>query len=743
MSQAVKRACDACHRRKVKCDGINPCRNCASAQLACTYNAIPQKKGPKGSRAKVISELRETQRQTSLSAKVQSRLNGINSPPCSPTLSPTPGLLAPEMIKECVEFFFANMYPIMPILHRQRLEQQIMYLDQHPDTYCLVTSLCAWMMFQPGMSVPGVDPLLDHLPGANIASATVLIEETIRVRKGYEYQEPPTLSNLCTSYFLFCSYYALDMHDKAWFHLREATTLAHIIGMNKEEAYLRYDNIEASRRRRLYWLLFVTERAYALHRGRPLTLQASINLPTMTDDPTDPLAHQLNGYILLVKLFRPFDDMFLMLWNKTRNESSPSYLEVLQKQFSDMMSPFMSIPETDLRANQQWLKTITWHLSMQNGCVPQGGQDQMQIQYPIDISRDLVSMTSQFSTQSTELLGTPLVAKLLDISSALIDVLSILPSSGDPFSIGPRQQLNSLSQLLSVLRNGDHHFLPLLLNKTHEILPRLANPLLQRAPENACLQNIDLFDGFGNAGMAQPPIMTEFKTEPYTPGSMQHIQDIGTDSSHSASGDEMKSPFPMVSSPPMMSPGVEYPQDNNFNSIPDLMSPMGQAPQQALSQPGSINPPQPHHQHQHHNFSSHGMNQSHSMGNPMQTDIQTSLNQGMNQPPSIQNMGPQQNLTQNPQFNMMANMLPQHRPPAQRANGFMMHPQRPHTHQHQHQHHQHQHQHQHQHHQHQPSQIPRTVGDFHALQRANSETVSMNSLGLSHMGAEVDFSGLR
>ncbi|KAI0848532.1 fungal-specific transcription factor domain-containing protein [Daldinia vernicosa] len=725
MSQAVKRACDACHRRKVKCDGINPCRNCASAQLTCTYNAIPQKKGPKGSRAKVISELRETQRQTSLSAKVQSRLNGINSPPCSPTLSPTPGLLASEMAKECIEFFFANMYPIMPILHRQRLEQQSMYLDSGLDTYCLVTSLCAWMMFQPGMNVPGADPLLEHLPGANIASGMVLIEETIRVRKGYEYQESPSLNSLCTSYFLFCSHYALDMHDKAWYYLREATTLAHIIGMNKEETYLQYDNIEASRRRRLYWLLFVTERAYALQRGRPLTLQASINLPTMTDDPTDPLAPQLNGYILLVNLFRPFDDMFITFWNKTRSESSPSYLSALQKQFSDMIPPYMNVQDSDLRANQQWLKTITWHLSMQNGCAPQGSQDQMQLQYPIDMSRDLMSMTSQFQTQSTELLGMPLVAKLLEISSSLIDVLSVLPSSGDPFSMGPREQLNSLLQLLSVLRNGDHHFLPLLLNKVHDVLPRLANPILQRAPENACMQNIDIFDGFGNAGMAQPPMM-DFKTEPYTPGSMQHIQDIGTDSAHSNSGDDMKSPFPIVSSPPVMSPGVDY-HNNEFNSIPDIMSPMGQPPQHSFNQQASLNPQQPHlqhqhqHQHQHHGLP-HGMSQNHTMGNTMQTDMHTNLSHGLSQPTNMAGMSQQQSLPQNPQFSIMNNML--HRQPPQRANSFIMHPP--------------QHQHQHQ-----PSQIPRTVGDFHALQRANSESVSMNTLGLGHINPEVDFSGLR
>lgn len=261
MTTAVKRACDACHRRKVKCDGINPCRNCSAAQLSCTYNAIPQKKGPKGSRAKVISELRETQRQTSLSAKVQNRMNGINSPPSSPTLAPTPGLLTCEMVSECLDFFFSHMYSTMPILHRQRLEQQAMYMDQNLDTYCLLSSLCAFMMLQPGMAMPCGDPYgLDSMPGANIVSGTLLLEETLRVRKGYDYLDSPTLNSLCTSYFLFACYYGVELHDKAWYHLREATTLAHMIGMNKEETYMQYDNLEASRRRRLFWLLFVTER---------------------------------------------------------------------------------------------------------------------------------------------------------------------------------------------------------------------------------------------------------------------------------------------------------------------------------------------------------------------------------------------------------------------------------------------------------------------------------------------------
>lgn len=257
---SVKRACDACHRRKVKCDGLNPCRNCSSAQLSCTYHAIPQKKGPKGSRAKVISELREKQHQSTLSTKVSNRMNGLHSPPVAPSLARTPGLLTNEIVKECIEFFFANMYPTMPILHRGMLEQQARFADQDIDTYCLLTSLCAFMMIQPGMPIPG-DPLgLDIMPGANLVSGTLLMEETLRVRKGYDHLENPSLGSLVTSFFLFGCYFGLDLHNKAWFHLREATTLAEILGMQKEDTYLSFPAIEASRRRRLYWLLFVTER---------------------------------------------------------------------------------------------------------------------------------------------------------------------------------------------------------------------------------------------------------------------------------------------------------------------------------------------------------------------------------------------------------------------------------------------------------------------------------------------------
>ncbi|CAK7275202.1 hypothetical protein SEPCBS119000_006574 [Sporothrix epigloea] len=443
MSAAVKRACDACHRRKVKCDGVNPCRNCASSRLSCTYNAIPQKKGPKGSRAKVISELREHQRHFSFSTKTQSRTNDAAS--ISAPFTPTHGLLTSDLVKLCVDFFFANMYPAMPILNRQRLEQDAMSLDATLDTYCLLSSLSAFMFLQPGISAPALDPYgLDNIPGSSIMTATLLLEETLRVRKSCDYMSNPTLYTLATEYFLFACHYGLDLHDKAWCNLRDATTLIHLARMDREEAYQAVDKADATCLRRLYWLLYAAERAYALQYDRPLSLKANIDLPTPTEDLSEPVATQL-------------------------------------------------------------------------------------------------------------------IESLFTITCDVMDVLALMPSSGYAFSASPRDHVNQLANILAMLRMGEHRFAPLLLAKVHEILPRLINPMLQSPPDVAF--DVDIFDGFGNAGMVP---------QQYVP-----LEEFKTDGSSSAEGapslQDVHSPF--LSSPPIMSPGMDLSHNikSEFSPIADLM----------------------------------------------------------------------------------------------------------------------------------------------------------------------------
>ncbi|KAH7152807.1 C6 zinc finger domain-containing protein [Dactylonectria macrodidyma] len=715
MSQAVKRACDACHRRKVKCDGINPCRNCSAAQLSCTYNAIPQKKGPKGSRAKVISELRETQRQTSLSAKVQNRINGIACSPSNSGLTPTPGLLTADLVKQCMDFFFDNLYPQLPILDRRQLEHQMPFMEQNRDSYCLFASLCAYIMLQPGMTMPANDPFnLDMNPGATLVSSQLLLEEALRVRKGYEYQDSINLNVLATNFFIFGCYYGMELHDKAWYYLREATTMIHMAGINKEEHYMQLDASEATRRRRLFWLYLVIERAYAVQRHRPLTLQATLRPPAIGDDPTDPLAHQLEGFIMLVNLYRPFDDVFTATWNKARRHLSAQHITGLQKQLNGIVQSYLCQDAnlTDLRTNQQWLKNTSWQLN--NGTINGNGDDSISFQYPMDMTRELLmNMASQFPSQGMELLNSGLIEKLIETCFAMTDLLAIQPPSRDPFAVGPREHLNQILSIVAVTRNGDYRFLPLLLTKVTEVLPRLANPMLQNAPENSNLANIDIFDGFGNAGMAQPPPQMQMSMEPEysqkysvddyekkysmdmaggTPESANSNPSNGTPPVAPQAGD-MNGNF--VSSPGVMSPGMEYPHNmNGFACTP--MSDMVMSPM------GNSGPPNPMNGLQNQHLSQQGSQGHDPMCQPQITNMPS---QGMHN----QSMNTAAMPTSHP-INGMYNM----RQPQQRQGSFQL--------------------------QGQPSM--RTVGDFQGLQRAGSDTGSAMT-GLTTIPNEMDFGQIR
>lgn len=495
-STPVKRACDSCHRRKVKCigEGHKPCKNCVSAGLNCTYNAIPQKKGPKGSRAKVLSELRETQRQSQLAATGYPDLFNAHNI----ALQRQPGLMSLDLIHTCVDFYFQQLYPSQPILHHQRIQEAILSMDQNVEAYCMIASLCAYMLIQPNMTLPpNVVPRGPEGPIPNINFGHVLLEEAVRVRKSYNHMENPTRYSVITSFFFFSSYQCLDKHNTAWYYLREATTHAQLLGMHDEETYKTGDFIETSRRRRLYWLLFIQERAYALHKHRPITLDATIEIPTQDEDPTERI--QISGFIHLINLYKPFDHTFMGLWNKVRTGCLPSWLAQMQNQLSDALPGYLESTEAqavDLRTSQQWLRTMVWQLAISHGFISSMATDNtMSFKYPIEIARDLITMSSQFSQQAMEVHGVGLIEKLFDVACTLTDVMACVPMEQNSFEIGPRDYLGRFLNLISTLRGGQSRYLALLLQKINEVLPNMAVPMPRglsatSTPANARLEEL-------------------------------------------------------------------------------------------------------------------------------------------------------------------------------------------------------------------------------------------------------------
>lgn len=92
----------------------------------------------------------------------------------------------------------------------------------------------------------------------------------------------------------------------------------------------------------------------------------------------------------------------------------PSWLVGLQRQLSDALPVYIDSTETqavDLKMSQQWLKTMVWQLAISHGFISSMTADNtLSFSYPIEISRDLVEMSNEFSHHAMEVHGTGLVS---------------------------------------------------------------------------------------------------------------------------------------------------------------------------------------------------------------------------------------------------------------------------------------------------------------------------------------------
>ncbi|KAI9665221.1 MAG: hypothetical protein M1831_002231 [Alyxoria varia] len=437
-------------------------------------------------RAKVISALRQEN-----GGKKDAAIEAASSPGSSRgDLSPYPKPhrhLPEDLIRDCVEFFFDKMYPTQPILHRKGVEQMVEQMPYELEAFCAIKALCAYMMIQPNMPLSNpTDSSEQHaLPlRSHTDLGTTLLSEALEARKGIPYFENPTTTTVITSFFFFGCHFCLEKHSIAWFHLREATTVAVLIGMHLESSYKHGDALELKLERRLFWLLFVTERAYALQTQKPLTLHDTIQLPEVDEDPTE--AVTLTGFMHLISLFRPFDDTFVGIWNESGNDCNVKWIIMLQKQLSEALPLYLQSTETqavDLKTSQHWLRMMTWQLSISHKLLSSMASDEsMTFTYPIKISQRLLNDTAQFSQQAMEVHGIGLVKKLFDVACTLIDVISCVPIEQDRFGFGPSDYLNQMLLLIKNLRGGEDRYFPLLLARAAEVLPQAPITALPTLP---------------------------------------------------------------------------------------------------------------------------------------------------------------------------------------------------------------------------------------------------------------------
>jgi hypothetical protein len=398
-------------------------------------------------------------------------------------------LCSPDIIRRCVDGFFAHKYPIMPILDREHVYASLPHLRNHPEQYGLITALCAAIILQPKILGP---PRASEGPtnADQLPSSELFISETNRSRRYCNHIETPTLATVQTSFFLFAALFSTGKDNSAWFYIREAMTMLQLQRFHEEDTYSAMTDPQyMAYCRRTFWLLFITERAYALQRHRPLTLQRTIDLPTVSPGLE---AKILSGFLDLVSLFQNIDDTFLSLWNLSSADSTP-FPSPLQESLIDLqdilkfslpdVSDRTEIQQADLLVSRQWLKIVVWQLCVSKGLLSSSSKNEsMSFRYPVTIARDVILISRLLPPKAFEANGVGILEKVFDIGWSLADVLLLYPGSLQVSSleVGPKDCLMGLVRILATVYGGSSKYLKLLAARAEECHQfRVGGSLLQ------------------------------------------------------------------------------------------------------------------------------------------------------------------------------------------------------------------------------------------------------------------------
>ncbi|KAL3293883.1 transcription activator amyR [Colletotrichum asianum] len=262
------------------------------------------------------------------------------------------------MFRRCLDAYFKHKYPITPMLDQQRMEECVRVYPRCPESYGLLMSCCANIALDPDILSTPAD--LSNLQqsssvGINLPPVDFFLSEALRSRRYHNVADTQSLAQVQTSFFLYCIYFCLNNDNAAWFYIREAMTILQTLRYHEEATYNEIADASTKKyARRIFWVMFITERAYAMQRHRPLTLQPMLDLPQI--DPLSPDAKILPGFLELISLFRPFDTDFIATWNSstpssTSKSAEPEQLARLQNTLSNALanvSNFSPMQQADL-----------------------------------------------------------------------------------------------------------------------------------------------------------------------------------------------------------------------------------------------------------------------------------------------------------------------------------------------------------------------------------------------------------
>ncbi|KAG4419003.1 hypothetical protein IFR04_007864 [Cadophora malorum] len=345
--------------------------------------------------------------------------------------------------------------------------------------YASVTALCAATHIQ--LKLDGAERMTD-MQNHNVTEMMCQYTEgfmlscAVQARQEYDIIEDAGTDSLLSSFFLFAAYGNLDKHMHAWFYLSQSLAQCIALDLHDESTYLTLEPGDAELKRRIFWILFVTERTYALQHAKPAILRSSIRKPDIFSSNCPSIIYGLLNHISLFEML-PND---LYTWGFTSSSSlytqaslAASVCHALCEAKSS--KSMVASQHLDTLVTQEWLKTEMWKLSL--GWRPNSlssGGPLLSFLLPFSAGKFTMEALTSVDASSRDACGIAMEQKLFDIGTCVVDTALAVSNSStklcDGLVLGPMDLLDALLKSLANIRGAQSHLFTVLLKKSDPIL---------------------------------------------------------------------------------------------------------------------------------------------------------------------------------------------------------------------------------------------------------------------------------
>ncbi|KFY66058.1 hypothetical protein V496_02200 [Pseudogymnoascus sp. VKM F-4515 (FW-2607)] len=388
-------------------------------------------------------------------------------PSIEPPITPDAPLKTPSsalIVQLCV--YRLRLYPIWPIVAVEEIMGSLQGDVHDMETYALANAIGAATIAQLKLDQTGI----------TTATGSSMAEECQRTKLMGKNGQSANLNILRIAFFLHIYYENQDQGGvKSLLFLREAITIAQIMGLHRESSYLSLSSSEQQVRRRILWLLFVTERGVGILYKLPVILKPNVLFPAMDGDDE---SHILPAFQKLVDLFWTFDqsrafeiiegssaDMFDTREMELARRNS---LYTLHKKLQEVSLDWDSsneVQRADICVTRQWMRAVLWKASNNYEGLSSGTQI-TSLDHPIQIAREFLGFISQLPSTALEAHGPTMETKIYEIASTVADAVA----SNDTVSwISPYRPIDILAHLqriLASIRGGNEALERMLYSKT-------------------------------------------------------------------------------------------------------------------------------------------------------------------------------------------------------------------------------------------------------------------------------------